>query len=176
MTLWTASLWSAPSSSYPITKMSSMMLKTFGMSPKISSVLHWNISPAGTALNGNHLYWYLPNGHANVVRYEDLVSNCRLWYPELASIIDMYFTLLSLGGISFNVGPIWMGLISAWFSLTSSNHSLTLPFALGTNTKLLHHSVNLSIPRGVMMSIFCSHSSSSLNGFYNAYATHLRGA
>ena len=111
------------------------------------------------------LYWYLPNGHANVVRYDDLVSNCRLWYPKCVSIIDMYFTLLSLGGISFNVGPLWMGLISTWYILAGSKHNLTLPFALGTNRKLLHHYTNSSIPRGLMMSIFCRHSSSSLKVF-----------
>ena len=172
-TLWTASLWSALSWLYPITKMSSLMPKAFGMSPKISSILHWNISPTGAAPNDNCLYQYLPNGHANVVRYDDLVSNCRLWYPELAPIIDMYFKLSSVGSISFNVGPLWMGLISAWFSLTRSKYSLTLLFALGTNTKQLHHSVILSILRGAMMSILYSCSSSSLNGFCNAYTTCL---
>ena len=149
------------------------MPKTFGISLQMSSILHWNMSPTGTAPNSRHLYWYLPNGQANVVRYDDLVSNCRLWYPKLASIIDIYFTLLSLGNMLFDVGPLCMGLISAWFSLTGSKHNLTLLFALGTNTKLLHHSANSSTPRGVMMSIFCRHSSSFLNGFCNAYATHL---
>ena len=152
------------------------MPKTFGMLPKISSILCWNISPTGAAPNGNHLYQYLPNGYANVVRYDDLVSNCRLWYPKLASITDIYFILLSLGSISFNEGPLWMGLISAWFSLAGSKHSLTLPIVLDTNTELLHHSADSSIPRGVMMSIFCSNSSSSLNGFCNTYATYLGGA
>ena len=76
----------------------------------------------------------------------------------------------------FSVGPLCIGLINAWLSHAGSKHSLTLPFALGTNTKLLHHSAVLSIPRGVMMSISCSHSSSSLNSFCNAYATCLGGA
>ena len=39
-------------------------------------------------------------------------SNFRLWYPELASIIDIYFTLLSLGYISFNVESLCTGLIN----------------------------------------------------------------
>ena len=64
-----------PSSSYPIAKMSPAVPKTFGISIKISSILHWNILPTGTAPNGRHLYHYLPNGQANVVRYDDLVSN-----------------------------------------------------------------------------------------------------
>ena len=151
------------------------MSKMFGISLKISLILCWNKSPAGAALNGRHLYQYLPNGHANVVRYDDLVSNYRLWYPKLTSMIDIYFTLLSLGTMSFNVGPLCMGLISTWFSLARSKYNLTLPFALGTNTKLLHHSANSSTPRGVMMSIFCRCSRSSLNGFCNAYTTCLCG-
>ena len=36
-TLWTVSLWSLPSASYPPTKISSAMPNTFGMSLKISS-------------------------------------------------------------------------------------------------------------------------------------------
>ena len=62
---------------------------------------------------GRHLYQYLPNGHANVVRYDDLVSNHGLWYPELASMIDMFFTLLSLGSMSLSVRPLCTGLINA---------------------------------------------------------------
>ena len=128
---------------------------------------------AGAALNGRCLYQYLPNGHTNMVRYDDLVSNCSLWYPKLVSMIDMYFTLSSLGSISFNVGHLWMGLISTWLNLTRSKHNLILPFALHTNTQLLHHSANSSTPIGVMISIFCRCSSSFLNGFCNAYATCL---
>ena len=83
---------------------------------------------------------------------------------------------LSFGSMSFSIGPLCIGLINTWLSHTGSKHSHTLPFALGTNTKLLHHSAILSTPRGAMMSISCSHSSSSLNGFCNAYAMHLGGA
>ena len=152
-----------------------MMPKTFGISLKNLLILHWNILPAGTALNGRCLYLYQPNGHINVVSYDNLVSNCRLWYPKLASTIDMYFTLLSLGSMPISVGPLCMSLINAWFSLARSRHNLTLPFALGTNTKVLHHSTVSSTPRGVMMSIFGSWSSSSLNGFYSTYTTCLGG-
>ena len=143
-TLCTTASWSTPLSSYPITKMSSAMPKMFGISLNISSILHWNMLPTSAAPNGSHLYLYLPNGHANVVRYDDFSSNFRLWYPELVCVIYIYFTLLSLGKISFNVGPLCTGLINTWFNLTGSKHSLTLPFALGTNTKLLHHSAVLS--------------------------------
>ena len=174
-TLWTAASWSTLSSLYPITNMSSMIPKTFGMSLKIPSILHWNMSPTGVALNGRCLYSYLPNGHVNVVKYDDLVSNCRLWYPELASMIDMYCTLLSLGSMSFSVGPLWMGLIDAWFSLTGSKHNLPYHLALGTITKVFTPFCCSSTPRGVMMFSFCNCSSSSLNGFCNTYATCLGG-
>ena len=90
-------------------------------------------------------------------------------------MMDMYCTLLSFGSISLSVGPLCISLSNAWLSHTGSKHSCTLPFALGTTTKLLHHSTVLSTPRGAMMSSSCSHFSSSLNGFCNTYATHLGG-
>ena len=68
-----------------------------------------------------------------------------------------------------------MGLINAWFNLTGSKHNLILPFALGTNTKLLHHSTVSATTRRVIMPSFCS-CSNSLNGFCNASATYLGGA
>ena len=40
------------------------------------------------------------------------LSRLRLWYPELASIIDMYLTPVSFDNISFSVGPLCIGLIS----------------------------------------------------------------
>ena len=89
--------------------------------------------------------------------------------------MDMYCLLLSLVSISFSVGPLCIGLINAWLSHAGSKHSHTLPFALGTNTKLLHHSAISSTPSGAMMSISSSQSRSSLNGFCSAYATHLGG-
>ena len=146
-TPYTALLWSLPSLSYPVTRMSSAILKTFGMSLNISSILHWNMLPTGTALNGKHLYLYLPNWHGNVVRYDDFLSGLRLWYLELASIIDMCLTPVSFGSISFSVGPLCIGLIGTWLSLAGSKHNHTLPFALGTTTKLLHHSDISSMPR-----------------------------
>ena len=50
------------------------MPNTVGMSLKITSILHWNMSPASAALNGKCLYLYLPNGQANVVKYDDCLS------------------------------------------------------------------------------------------------------
>ena len=46
----------------------------------------------------------------------------------------------SLNRMTFNVGLICTGLISAFISLAGSRHNLTLPFSLKTSTKLLHHS------------------------------------
>ena len=143
--------------------MLSAIPNTLGMSLKVSSILHWNMLPAGTALKGKCFYLYLPNGQANVVKYDNCLSNLILWYSELASMMDMYCTLLSFGSISLSVGPLCISLINAWLSCTGSKHSHALPFALGTTTKLLHHSAVLSTPRGAMMSSSCSHFSSSLN-------------
>ena len=122
------------------------MAKLFDMSLNISSILCLNILPTGAALNRSCLYLHLPSWQASVVRYDDFLSNFRLWYPELASLIDKYLTLLSLGSMLFNVGPLCMGLVNAWFNHVESKHNLTLPLALGTNTKLLHHSDVLSNP------------------------------
>ena len=89
---------------------------------------------------------------------------------NIASIL-----LLSLGNILFNVGPLCIGLINAWFNHNRSKHNLTLWLALGTNTKLLHHSAISSTPSGVIMSSYCNLSSLSLNGFCSQYATCLGG-
>ena len=133
------------------------------------------MSPAGAAPIGSDLYLYLPNWHANVIRYDDLSSNFSLWYLELASMSDRYLKLLGFGHMSFSLGPLCMGLISAWFSCAGSKHSLTLPLALDTSTKLLHHSDISLTPSGAIMSCCCSLSNSYLNGFCNTYATHLGG-
>ena len=133
------------------------------------------MSPAGSAPNGNLLNLYLPNWHANVVRYDDFPSNFKFWYPELASIIERYCTLSNFGKISFSAVPLCTGLISAWFSLAGSRHSLPFPFRFGTNTKPLYHSAVLSMPSDVMISCCCKHSNSSLNSCCRAYATFLWG-
>ena len=83
---------------------------------------------------------------------------------------NRYCTLLSFGNISFNVGPLCTGLISAWFNWAGPKHSLTLPLALDTSTMLLHHSKTSSTPRGVIITC-CSLCSSSWNGFCSTNAT-----
>ena len=172
-TLHTVSSWSLPSVSYPATNISSVIPNTLGRSLNILSIFLWNISPAGAAPNGNCLYLYLPNWHANVIKY-DYLSSFKLWYPEFTSIRERYFTLLCFGSISLSVSPLCTSL-SAWFSQAGSRHNLTFPFALGTSTKLLHYSEVSSTPRGAIMSCFCTLLNSSLNGFHSAYAMHLWG-
>ena len=71
-------------------------------------------------------------------------------------MMDMYCTLFNFSRMSFNIGPLCIGLINGWLSCTGPKHNCTLPFALGTNTKLLHHSAVSSTPIGVMMSNSCS--------------------
>ena len=62
-----------------------------------------------------------------------------------------YFMPPSLSRMSFNVEPLYTGLISALSSLAGSGTiNLTLPFTFGTSKKLLHHSVVLSMPRGTV--------------------------
>ena len=102
------------------------------------------------------------------------LSNFKLWYPELMSIIDTYCTLLIFGNMLFNVGPLWMGLISNLLCLTGSRHNHTLPLAFETKIKLLHHYVILLTHTGPII-CFCSWSSSSLSGSRSAYVTLLHG-
>ena len=51
-----------------------------------------------------------------------------------------------LGSISFSAGLQSIGLISGLLSLDVFRHHLPFQFALGTNTKLLHHSYVSSMP------------------------------
>ena len=110
------------------------------------------------------------------MRHDDLSSNLWLWYPELTSIRDKYFTLFNFGKISLSVGPLWTNLISTWLSLAGSRHSLTLPLGVGASTKLLYHSAISSMPKGVIISCCWSLSNSSLNVFWSAYAMHFMDA
>ena len=93
----------------------------------------------------------------------------------LASNTEIYFTLFDFRKISLSLGPWWTALTSTYFSLARSKHSLTFPLGLGTRPKLLYHSTGLSMPRGIMVFCWWSHSNSSLKGFSSAYATCLGG-
>ena len=100
------------------------------------------ISPHGAAPNASLMYWYPQNGHKNIVRYGDLSSSFKLWQPELAYVNMRYFTTTCLCRMSISTGLLWRDLISALLSPAGSRHSLTMPLALGTNKKLLHHSAS----------------------------------
>ena len=93
------------------------------------------MSPASAALNGNRLYLYLPNWHANIMRYDDLSSSFKLWYLELTSLRERYFTLLSFGSMTLSVGSYV--LVFLVFDLVMLGLGITLlsnlPWALAQN-------------------------------------------
>ena len=70
--------WFLLHSSKSTINMSSAILKIFGKPQNNSSTVFWKISPTGTPLNGSLMYLYLPNGHENDVRYNDLSSSFKL--------------------------------------------------------------------------------------------------
>ena len=101
--------------------MSSAMQNTLGKCLNFIYLVLKHIA-YGAVPNGSLLYLYLPNWHVNVVRYDDPLSNLRLWYPELASIRGKYFTL-------FNFGP-GIALLCQWALLQGKNYCTILPFLL----------------------------------------------
>ena len=54
---------------------------------------------------------------------------------------------VSLGSMSLIIGPLCTDILSAWLSLAESRHKCTVPFGVGTITKVLHH---LLIPLALM--------------------------
>ena len=116
--------------------MSSAIPNTLGMSLKVSSILHGGTCHPPALLQKVDAYiCTCQMGRQNVVKYDNWLSNLILWYPELALMMDIYCTLLSLGNILLSVGPLCIGLISAWLSCTGSKHSHTLPFCFGYHHK-----------------------------------------
>ena len=99
----------------------------------------------------------------NVVRYDDLTSSIRWWKTELVSIRERYFTLFNSGKMPLRVGPLGTGLISAWFSLARSRHSLIFPLEWALVQScciiLLFH------PHLVVLWCFAVGVSNSLKGF-----------
>ena len=88
-----------------------------------------------------------------------------LCYIELASIMVMYCTFVSLGSISFNVGPLCISCTSAWLSLAGSWHSHKVSLGVGTITYPLHQSAVSSSPSGTNIYCSCSLSSSFFEWF-----------
>ena len=68
------------------------------------------------------------------------------------------------GRMSFNVRPPCTSLISTLLSLDLFRQIVTLPFTLGTSTKLLLHSYVSSMPRGTIICCLCNLFSSSFRG------------
>ena len=81
------------------------------------------------------------------------------------------------GRMSLRAIPLCTGLSSTLLSLAGSRHSHTLLLALGTKTKLLHHSDDSSTSNGTIISCFCSLSSFSVWLLWCiCYSMHLVGA
>ena len=66
--------------------------------------------------------------------------------------------------------------MNASFSLAKSRYSHSFPLGLGTSTKLLHYSDILSTCSATIIYHYCSHSSLSLKGCHNMFATCLGSA
>ena len=65
--------------------------------------------------NSSFIHQYLPHGHENIVKYHFSLS-FRLWYQSWYLSV-MYQMSVSLGSISFSIGPLWIGLINALFKV-----------------------------------------------------------
>ena len=167
---------SAPLMLLSTIKISSAISNIFGRTLNSLSIFLWNVLPNEAAQNVSHLYMYLPKWHENVFRYSHLSSSLRLWYLELASIRVKYFEFINLWNISFNVGPLWIGLISTWFILAELRHSLNFPFRFVTSMGLLDHFAVWSIASGVITPSCQRCSNSSLNVFYSSYTPCLGSA
>ena len=95
-TLYTASSWSVLSLSYPITRMSTAIPNTFGISLNISSILHWNMSPTGNAPNGRCLYLYLPSHLFQGVWWCPFLAGAPA-PPWMVFVVNMPCVLVLLG-------------------------------------------------------------------------------
>ena len=108
------------------------------------------------------------------MRIFHLTSNCDAL--NILSIIDIYCTLMSFGNMSFNIGPLWVGLINAWFNL-ALGLNITWPYhSLWVLTQSYYTTLLFHWPLEGWLYPFSSASpNSSLNGFCSTYTTHLSG-
>ena len=72
---------------------------TFDISLNDSSIFCCNMSLAGATPNDSLVNLFLPNGLANVVRYDNFISNFRLRQCDPASIMVILYTFVSLESI-----------------------------------------------------------------------------
>ena len=140
---------------YPIW-MSSTMPNTFGRSLRILPIIHWNISPPDTILNGSLVNRYLSNWNAEnshgqvlgflYIKFQVVVS----WtYNNYGYIANICLLALSVPG---------------WVLWDLKKH--TVPLHLGTMMKLLKH-LAFFIPSSISIWCCSSLSSSFLNGSYS---------
>ena len=100
------SLWSLLCSSNLAIKISLTMPKIVGLPLNSSSIFFWNISPATAAPNCSLVYWYLPNRHENVVKYDNLSLNFNYDIPNSCLLSSGLSHLLNQGITSFNIKPL----------------------------------------------------------------------
>ena len=72
----------------------------------LHAIFLWNTSPTGATSNGNLSNLYLPNWHANVVRYDNLSSGFRLWYPRTCVSKRKIFCIIQFWKISLCASPL----------------------------------------------------------------------
>ena len=146
--------------------MSLTILNTLGTSLKISSFCTGMCQAAGAAPNGSFTYLYLPNCHAKVIKYHDLLSNFMVWYPEPTSITVRLCTIVNLGNMSLAVGPLCTSLYNVWLSLASS------AIWPGYEGRALCHSDVSFTSSGTVICCCCRHSYSFFKGSCGVHAIY----
>ena len=103
--------------------------------------------------------------HNLVLNYDSLSYHLSVWgISFLQALVEYHLSFPSVDRSN-----------KCLLKLCWSRHSLTLPFALGTKTKLLHHADNSSTPNGFIVCCLYSLSSSSFRGPCKTYSTILGG-
>ena len=144
--------WSLPSASLPTIKILASISNTLGTSPKILSILCWNILPAGATLNG---ILHTCTCQIDMQKLNNFVSSFRVWYPELTQIVFTSIHLLVLGSMSLTVGPLWTSLINVWLSLAGSEHMQMVLFGLHAKINLFYHSDVSTTHSGTIIQCCC---------------------
>ena len=151
--LSTVSSWSLPRSSKPAIKISLSVQNTLGNSWTSLSIFFWNRQLVGATQNDSLVYLYLPNGQENVVKQymiACLASGCNNlnvhWDNPCQSSQNV-----------IEDQPPCTGQVSTLLNFTGLRHSHTVPLALGTRMKLLHHSDVLPASSGtdILFSAIC---------------------
>ena len=131
--------------------MLSAMPKALGRSLKISSTFCQNISFAGTALNSSMVNLYLPNGHANVVKYEDF---CHILGYDKLSLYMLGLNQMHLLVLEICHSLLVFYVLALLAPCLGSRHKHTVPFGWVIMTKLLHCSAVPSALSGAIIFFF----------------------